>query len=116
MEQKLIRTIEENPIVLATSSKDGKPNASVAAFVKVKDNKIIITNNYMKTTIDNIKHNHAISLVVWDKKMDGYKIEGTAEYYEDGEWIDFIKKIPQNKDEPCNGAIVIKPKDIISIG
>ncbi len=116
MEKEIIKVIEENPIALATSSKDGKPNIAVAAFVKVKDDKIIITSNYMKTTIDNIKQNPKISLVAWNKKWKGYKINGIAEYHDTGEWMEFIKAIPQNKKEPCNGAIIIKPKEIRQIG
>ncbi len=113
--KEAIKIIEENPVALSTCN-DNKPNASVAAFVKVKDDKIIITNNYMGKTIDNIKENPKLCLVVWNKDWTGYKIEGDAEYFEEGEWFDFVKKIPENKDEPCKGAIVITINNIKEIG
>ncbi|MEK6918076.1 MAG: pyridoxamine 5'-phosphate oxidase family protein [Nanoarchaeota archaeon] len=116
MEEKIKKLIEKNPVAISTSSKNGTPNISVAAFLKIKDEKIIITNNYMKKTIDNIKENPKISLAVWDDKWKGYKIDGLAEYSESEEWISFIKNIKENKNEPCNGAIIVKPLNIKQIG
>ncbi len=115
MKENLIKTIEENPIALGTSN-NNKPHVSVAAFVKIKDEKIIVTNNYMKTTIENIKENPLVNLVVWNKDWKGYQIEGSANYFKEGMWLDFIKNIPENKDEPCKGAIIIQINKIKSIG
>jgi hypothetical protein len=44
--------------------------------------------------------------------MEGYNIDGRAEYFTEGAWLDFVKSIPENKDEPCKGAIVIEIKNI----
>lgn len=99
--------IEENPPALATI-KDGKPYMIAVAYVKVKGNKIIITNNYMRTSIENIKNNAEVSLAVWDKNWHGYQINGKAEYFTNEKWLNFIKKIGENKNEPCKGAIIVK--------
>ncbi len=106
------KIIEKNPVALATINEERKPYAIAVAFVKVKDNKIIITNNYMNNTIKNISNNKNVSLVVWDKKMHGYQINGTAEHFESGEWYDFVKSFKENKDEPCKGALVIELNSI----
>ena len=116
IDKEAIKTIEENPLAIATSTKDGKPNVAVAAYAKIKDDKIIITNNYMGKTIDNIKQNQEVSLVVWNKDWKGYKIQGTAECSEKGKWFDFVKSMKENKNEPCKGAVVITVKSIKEIG
>ena len=43
-------------------------------------------------------------------------MEGKAEYFEEGHWFDFVKEIPENKDEPCKGAIVVSVNKIKEIG
>jgi len=116
MEEDVIKTIEKNPVAISTCDKKGEPNISVAAFIKIKNNKIIITNNYMGKTIENIKQNPKVSLAVWNQKWKGYKINGAAEYFGKGTWMNFIKKIPENKNEPCKGAIIVTPTKIKKIG
>ncbi|MBM3228322.1 pyridoxamine 5'-phosphate oxidase family protein [Candidatus Pacearchaeota archaeon] len=108
MEEKFKKIIEENPVAFATINAKSEPHVIAVAFVKVKDNKIIITNNYMKSTVINLKKSPNVGLVVWDKKWNGIKIQGKAKYFEKGKWIDFIKSIPENKNEPCKGAIVVE--------
>lgn len=103
--------IEENPLALATI-KNGKPYVIAVAYVKVKDNKIIITNNYMRTCVENIKNNSEVSLAVWDKNWHGYQINGKAKYFTNGKWLGFIKRIKENRSEPCRGAIVVKINNI----
>lgn len=116
MDEKIKNMIEENPLALATIDGKGKPYCIAVAFVKVKDDKIVITDNYMKKTINNLKNYPNVSLVVWNKDWKGYNIQGKANYFEEGEWLDFIKFIKENKDEPCKGAIVIEINDIKKCG
>ena len=99
--------IEENPVAFATVNDGGNPYCIAVAFVKVKDDKIVITDNYMKITKENIIKNPNVSLVVWNKNLEGYQINGKAEYFKEGKWKDFVKSIPENKDEPCKGAILV---------
>lgn len=103
--------IENNPTAFATIN-ENRPYVIAVAYVKVKDGKLIITDNYMKTTIENIKKNNNISLVVWNKKWEGYQVNGEAEYFNSGKYYDFVKSIKENKEEPCKGAIVIKINNI----
>ena len=112
MEEKIIQMIEENPVALATCTKNGEPHVIAVNFVKVKDDKILITNNYMEKTIENLEENNLVSLVVWDNEMEGISIEGTAEHLDEGKEYDYIKNIEENKDEPCNGVIIVTPASI----
>ena len=112
MEEEIKKIIEENPVALATIDNEGKPYVIAVASVKVKDNEIIITNNYMKKTIENLKNSPNVSLVVWNKDLEGYKIQGIAEYFSEGEFFDFVKSLEENKNEPCKGVIVIEINEI----
>ena len=85
MEEEIKKMIEKNALAFATINEEGNPYVIAVAFVKVKDDKIIITNNYMGKTIDNLKNNPNISLVVWNKDWKGYNIQGKVEYFEEGE-------------------------------
>ena len=112
----LRKLIEENALALATVDKDNKPHCIAVGFAKVvEEDQILITNNCMVDTISNIKNNPNISLTVWTRNWEdfcaGYELKGTAEYFEDGAWVDEIKKLPENEGEPCRGALVITVTD-----
>jgi len=107
--------LERATIAVATADKQGKPHNIAIMYAKVRDDKIVITNNYMKTTVNNLKENNKISLVFWQKEK-GWRIDGEAEYFDSGEWLDFVKDMPENKDMPCKGAVVINVKEIKELG
>jgi len=107
--------IEKNPVALATVDND-KPNVIAVAFVKVKEDKIIITDNYMSKTKENIQKNPSVCLAVWDKSWKGFKLIGDAKYCHSGRWLDFVRSLKENKGEPSKGVIVISPKKILRLG
>ena len=109
--------IEKNALGLATIDSSGNPHNIAVAYVKViSDDELIISDNHLKETIENIQKNPNVSLVVWHKDWEksciGYELKGTAEYFTEGKWIDFIKKIPINEGEPCKGAIKVKINNV----
>lgn len=106
MTPKIKKLIEDSTLILASVTPENRPHTIAVAYVKVKDNKLIITDNYMKTTPMNIKLNPNISLLLIDKE-EGYRIEGLADYWKEGEYFEFIKSVKENKNEPCKGAIVV---------
>jgi hypothetical protein len=69
----------------------------------------------MKTTINNIKNNPQVSLVFWEGEK-GWRIDGKVEYYDSGEWLDFVKSLEENKGEPANGDLVINVEEINELG
>jgi len=115
MEINDIKDKLEKAIVAVASVNNGKPHNIAVMYVKVKDEKIIITNNHMKTTIDNIKNNPNVSLVFWEGEK-GWRINGEAEYYDSGEWLDFVKSLEENKGYPAKGAVVINVNEIRELG
>jgi len=106
MINKLKELIEKNALCLATV-KNNKPHTIAVACVKVVKNKIIITDNFMKETKENLKKNNNVALVVWNKDWVGFELMGKGKYYNSGKWIEFVKRIPENKKYPCKGAIVV---------
>jgi len=106
------RIIEDNALGLATTDRNGNPHNIAVGYTKViSKNQIVISDNWLNETITNLKSNPNIALVVWASNWKenciGYELKGTAEYFTEGKWIEFIKKIPINKDEPCKGAILV---------
>jgi len=107
--------IEKAKIAVATVNNDEKPHNIVIMYAKVKDNKIIITNNYMRTTIENIKNNSYVSLVFWEGEK-GWRIDGEVEYYDSGEWLDFVRFLEENKEDIPKGALVVNANEIRELG
>ncbi len=113
MEEKIEKIIENNPVALATISGD-KPYAIGVAYCKVVDkDTILITDNFMSSTVENIMKNNNVALVVWDKKWDGIQILGKAKYYKEGKWLNYVKKMKENEGLPAKGAILVKVGKII---
>jgi predicted pyridoxine 5'-phosphate oxidase superfamily flavin-nucleotide-binding protein len=109
--------IENNALALATVSSDGKPHCIAVGYAKVvDDNQVLITDNQMAETRDNILKNPNVSLGVWARNWEedcvGYELKGTAQYFKQGEWINYIKKIPENRRQPCKGAVLVVIKEI----
>ncbi|MFH1521697.1 MAG: pyridoxamine 5'-phosphate oxidase family protein [archaeon] len=105
--------IENNALGFASIDRDGNPHNIAVGYVKVvSENQLVVSDNYLIETINNIKVNPNVALVVWARNWEencvGYELKGVAEYFNEGKWVDFIKKNPINKGEPCKGAILIK--------
>jgi len=103
----LKKQIEKSVLALATS-KNNKPHQIAVACVKVLGDSLIITDNFMKETKNNIKLNNKVSLLFWKNK--GYELRGNAKYYSSGKWLNFVKNLKENKGYKPKGAIVVKIK------
>ena len=110
--QKIKRLIENNPLAFATIQ-NKKPYVIGVAFCKTADDKIIITDNFMGTTIENIRKNNNVALITWDKKLNGYQFLGKCRYYDKGKWLEFVRNLKENKKMPAKGAVVVNVEKII---
>lgn len=110
---KIKEVVEENPLALSTI-RDKKPYVIGVAYCKVVgEDRILITDNFMKSTAENIKKNDNVAIVVWNKKWEGYQFLGRAKYYNKGKWLDIVRSMKENKGLPAKGAILVKVKKII---
>lgn len=108
--------IENNAIALATVDAYSRPNVIGVAYVKVvATNKVIITDNFMKHTKQNLQKNNQVCLAVWDSKWRGLKLIGKAKYYTNGPWKKFVVNMPANKGLATKGAIVVTVSKLLKL-
>ena len=111
------KIIENNPIAFSTVDNTNKPNVIAVAYVKVvSDNQILITDNFMRQTKENLITNNNVCLAVWNKDWNGYKISGTAEYFTQGKWKQFVENMTENKGLLAKGAILINVSKLEKLG
>ena len=110
-----ISLIENNPIHIATVS-NNKPNLSVASDIKVLDDTtILISNNEMIHTPDNIIKNKNVVLTSFSDKWAGVRLTGTAKYYTSGKYFKICNDLFNNETATPKGAIIIKVKKVEGI-
>ncbi|MDR1196738.1 MAG: pyridoxamine 5'-phosphate oxidase family protein [Candidatus Nomurabacteria bacterium] len=99
--------LENNPISIATSDGE-RPNIAVASDVAVvSDDQLLISHNEMVKTVANIMTHNKICMTCFDKNWYGARIYGEAEYFNDGEWFERVKKLFTNKRTEPKGAILV---------
>ncbi len=111
------KIIEENAVAFGTVMPDNKPNVIGVAYVKVvSDDEVVITDNYMRQTKENLEVNPNVCLAVWNSDWEGYKLIGKADYQTEGKWKECVEKMPENEGLSAKGAIVVKVSKLIKLG
>ncbi len=60
------KIVENNVLALATVSQEGRPHCIALGYVKVINSRqLLVTNNYMRQTIQNISRIPRVALAVW---------------------------------------------------
>ena len=107
----LKKLIEANAIGFSTVDQEGKPHSIAVAYVKVVNDKLVITNSHIKESIKNLEENKNVSLVVWNKEWEkacvGFELKGKAQNHVSGKWFEIAKNIPENKGYDVKSAIVV---------
>lgn len=108
--------IESNALGLATMDEQGQPHNIAVAYVKVKDERVVISNAHINQTIQNLAGNAKVALVVWNKEWEtacvGFELIGTASNYTSGPWLDYVKGLPDNEGYEIASAIVVEVSEI----
>ena len=83
---------ELGPALIATASKDGKPNVSVKGSFRVLDDEhVVFANIASPRTIANLRENPQLSAIVFDPSTrNGCRIWGKAEILDSGALFDSI--------------------------
>jgi len=83
--------------VLATADRNGVPNAVPILFAKLMvDDRLLLVDNFMKKTVDNISVNPNVSISVWKDKT-GYQFKGKAKIETSGANFEAGEKIVKDK-------------------
>ena len=83
---------ELGPALIATASKEGKPNVSVKGSFRVLDDEhVIFADVASPRTIANLRENPQLSAIVFDRSTrKGCRIWGKAEILDSGDLFDAI--------------------------
>ena len=118
--QKLLEKVQT--AVLATSTKDGVPNAVPIGAKKIIDPEtVLVSDQFFNKTIENIRSNPRVSLMYWEGH-EGYQLKGTVtvetsgnRFEETARWIE-----ERGKDIGfplrSKGAVILKIEEIYAIG
>ena len=107
---KAISKQETFPV--ATSNKDQVPNVVYITYLKVIDDQtVLIADNYLNKTRDNILSNGKIAFAVCDEEKGSFQIKGTAERQTEGDMFEEVKKwVPDRL--PKVAAVVMKVEEV----
>lgn len=110
---KILSRFVDKTVFLATADKTASPNLIAVEINKITSkNEIIITNNHLIKSIQDIKENNKCVVLVTDNENIWWRIFGTATYREKGKWANFVKNLKTNKEYATKGAVIVKIKKI----
>lgn len=113
-EKQLELLKRRNLVVLASADLSGKPRAIIAEVNKAEGNKIIITDNEMEVTKNNLLANNSVFVLAHEQDYSYcLKISGRSEYHSSGEYFDFVKNLETNKGRHPKGAIAITVDNVV---
>ena len=110
LSDKIMETIAEiRPGIIATSSKDGRPNVSAKGSFRVLDDEhVVFADISSPRTIANLRENPQVSiLVVHPKSMKGCRIWGRGEILDSGEIFDQMSKEFAERNLKVNHVVKI---------
>lgn len=112
------KLLETEALAVATINKDGSPHLIAVGYTRViNSTTVVITDNFMKQTPENIKNDSRICLAVWSKDWkEGYRFVGNAEYQTTGKYVDYVKTMKVNEGYPAKGALVVTVDNIQKLG
>ena len=102
---------------LATSSKDSTPNVvPIGAFKLLDDGTLLISDQFFKKTLNNVKENPKIALSWWGEK-GGFQLKGTITLHTNDEVfrqdVAWMKELRPHLTP--KGAVVVKITDVFQV-
>ena len=104
---------EGQELVLATSSKDCKPNANVVISNGLVGDKLLVSDCMMTTTIKNLQQNGRICVIAKHGK-EYYRIKGDVTIYSSGKYFALATK-KSGPNYPVKHAIMIDIKEVFDL-
>ncbi len=104
----------EGAVIFSTVNAAGAPNVIYVTCVGIfGDDRLVVADNYMSKTRDNILAGSKGSLLFITKEGKAYQVNGSLEYHKDGEIFDDMKKWnPGN--HPGHAAVALSIEEVYS--
>ena len=99
-------------LILATSSKDGAPNANIVISLGFVDDKLLVADSQMCTTLKNLQSTKRVCVVAKNKD-EYYRIKGSVEIFNSGKYYDICNE--SDKEYPTKNAILITVKEVFDL-
>jgi hypothetical protein len=118
MTKEMIEAINNDLVFVATVNRDGIPNVVPIGFARPLDeNTILIADNFMKKTRENLEANPKISFVTKDSTKCPYQFKGSVEIFTEGKYFDTVTEWGQNAMTKLSpkAAVLVKVEEIYSI-
>ncbi len=103
---------EGKELLLSTSSKEGSPNANIVISLGFTDDKLLIADCQMKTTLDNLQKTKKACIVTRDMN-DYYRIKGPAEVFTEGKYFDICSQ--KNEGPKIKHAIAVAVEEVFDL-
>ena len=101
--------LQHRTVILASADKTSRPRAIFVEVNKADKEEIVITDNEMKITKENILANNRAFLLAYDSDFSRLiNIIGTVRYFSSGPYFELAKNLPENKDYSPKGVLVIQ--------
>lgn len=99
---------------MATADSSGRPNVIAVSCCKVVGkNKILVTDNFMNKTRNNLLANPVAACAVWSPDREkGFQFKGKVRYLTSGKWKRRVEAMPENKNLAHKGAVLIEVREI----
>lgn len=118
MTKEMIEAINNDLVFVATVNREGIPNVVPIGFARPLDeNTILIADNFMKKTRENLEANPKISFVTKDSTKCPYQFKGSVEIFTEGKYFDTVTEWGQNAMTKLSpkAAVLVKVEEIYSI-
>ena len=99
---------EGKKLILATSSKDGVPNSNIVISCGFSDDKLLVADCQMVTTIKNLKENPKICVI-----GGNLRLKGSVKIFSSGKYFEMcVRKV---KGYAVKNALVVEAKEIFDL-
>jgi len=109
--------LEKSIIALSTVDNQNRPNTVAIACCKVVGtNQVLVTDNFMNKTRQNLEVNKFVSLSFWNpvdgNNNEGYQFKGFAEVFTNGPWKETVDEDSNNVGLAHKAAILVTVTEI----
>ena len=89
MSKEMMDAIEKDNVVFLSTCSDDVPNVVPIGFARpLDDENILLVDNFMKKTHENLEKNPKAAIVVRDASKCPYQFKGSVEIFESGKYFD----------------------------